>query len=49
MPFIQKGGEVPEDTTMFDFILRAMPEELKPKASMEIIDEVFDYVSKAHS
>jgi len=42
-------GEIPEKTTMFDFILRAMPEDLKPKASMEIIDEVFDYVSKAHS
>jgi len=26
-----------------------MPEELKPKLSMEIIDEVFEYVSSAHS
>ena len=42
-------GEMPESTTMFDFILRAMPEDLKSKVNMEIIDEVFDYVSKTHS
>jgi len=34
---------------LFEFILKAMPEELKPKLSMEIIDEVFEYVSSAHS
>ncbi len=42
-------GRIPEGATMFDFILGAMPEDLKPKVNMEIIDEVFNYVSGAHS
>jgi len=45
----QDEGGLPENVTLFEFILKTMPEELKPKLSMEIIDEVFEYVSSAHS
>jgi len=45
----QDEGSLPENITLFEFILKTMPEELKPKLSMEIIDEVFEYVSSAHS
>ena len=45
----QEEGNLPENVTLFEFILKAMPEELKPELSMEIIDEVFEYVSFAHS
>ncbi len=45
----QEEGRLPENVTLFEFILKSMPEELKPELSMEIIDEVFEYVSTAHS
>ncbi len=45
----QEEGNLPENVTLFEFILKAMPEELKPELSMEVIDEVFEYVSSAHS
>jgi len=42
-------GKLPENTTMFDFILKVIPEEIKSELSPELIDEVFEYVSSAHS
>jgi hypothetical protein len=45
----QEGGNLPENTTMFDFILKAVPDEIKSELSAELIDEVFEYVSSAHS
>jgi hypothetical protein len=45
----QERDSLPENTTMFDFILKAIPEEIKSELNPEIIDEVFEYVSSAHS
>jgi len=45
----QEEGSLPENVTLFEFILKAMPDELKSELSMEVIDEVFEYVSSAHS
>ncbi len=45
----QEEGSLPENVTLFEFILKAMPDELKPELSMKVIDEVFEYVSSAHS
>lgn len=39
---------MPDNQSLIDFILKAAPDELKPEISMDLIDEVFDYVSKAH-
>ncbi len=44
--FTEKGS-LPEKMSLIDFILKAVPEEIKPIISMDLIDEVFEYVSKA--
>ncbi len=45
----QERGNLPNNTTMFDFILKVIPEDLKSELSPELIDEVFEFVSNAHS
>ncbi len=45
----QERGNLPENTTMFDIILKAVPDEIKPELNAKLIDEVFEYVSSAHS
>ncbi len=46
---LQERGELPENTTMYDFILRVIPEDIKSELNIELIDEIFHYVSSAHS
>jgi hypothetical protein len=41
-------GSLPDNQSIIDFILKAVPDELKTEISMDLIDEVFDYISKAH-
>ena len=43
----QEQGSLPENTTMFDFILKAIPENVKSQLTPELIDEVFEYVASA--
>ena len=45
----QERGNLPENTSLIDFILKAVPEDIKPEISMELIDEIFGYVSSAHN
>ena len=45
----QEQGNIPENITMFDFILKVIPIEIKSELSPELIDEVFEFVSSAHS
>lgn len=42
-----QNGSLPENQTLFDFILKGIPDEMKKEISMELIDEIFDYVSKS--
>ena len=44
--FTEKDS-LPEKISLIDFILKAVPEDLKPMITMDLIDEVFQYVSKA--
>ncbi len=37
---------LPEGQSLIDFILKGIPEDMKKEISMDLIDEVFDYVSK---
>lgn len=37
---------LPENQSLIDFILKSIPKEIKSDISMDLIDEVFDYVSK---
>lgn len=46
---LQERDELPENTTMYDFVLRVIPEDVKSELSVELIDEVFQYVTSAHS
>ncbi len=41
-------GSLPKNQSLFDFILKAIPQEIKPEISAELIDEVFVYVSNTH-
>ena len=45
----QERGNLPNNTTIFDFILKVIPLDLKSELSPELIDEVFEFVSNAHS
>ena len=34
---------------MYDFVLKVIPEDIKSELSVELIDEVFRYVTSAHN
>lgn len=40
---------IPKGLTLVDFILKCTPPELKKEISMDVIDEVFDFVSKTQA
>jgi len=46
---LQERGDLPENTTMYDFVLKVIPDDIKSELSIELIDEVFQYVSTTHS
>ena len=46
---LQERDSLPKNTTMYDFVLRVIPEDVKKELSVELIDEVFQYVSSTHS
>jgi len=45
----QERDTLPKNTSMYDFVLKVIPEDLKSELSVELIDEVFQYVSSTHS
>jgi len=45
----QENNSLPENTSLIDFILKVVPEDMKSEITIELIDEVFVYVSSAHS
>ncbi len=46
---LQERSELPENVTMYDFVLKVIPEDIKSELSIELIDEIFQYVSTTHS
>ncbi len=46
---LQERDSLPKNTSMYDFVLKVIPEDIKSELSVELIDEVFQYVSSAHS
>jgi len=46
---LQERDELPKNTTMYDFVLKVVPEDIKSELSVELIDEIFQYVTSAHS
>jgi hypothetical protein len=45
----QERESLPKNTTMYDFVLKVIPEDIKSELSVELIDEIFQYVSSTHS
>lgn len=46
---LQERDSLPKNTTMYDFILKVIPEDIKAELNVELIDEIFQYVSSTHS
>ena len=46
---LQERDELPKNTTMYDFVLKVIPEDIKSELSVELIDEIFQYVTSTHS
>lgn len=42
-------NNIPENTTMYDFVLKVVPEDIQSQLTSELIDEVFQYVTSTHS
>lgn len=40
--------EIPEHQSVIDFISKNIPEEYKSELSMELIDDIFSFVSEHH-
>ena len=41
----QNTNTLPKNTSMVDFILKTVPEDIKQDVTMELIDSVFLYIS----
>ena len=41
----QNDNTLPNNTSMIDFILKTVPKNLEAKISIDLIDDVFSYVS----
>jgi len=41
----QNTNQLPKNISMVDFILKTMPEDIKQDVTMELIDNVFSYIS----
>jgi hypothetical protein len=46
---LQERDELPKNTTMYDFVLKVIPQDLKSELSVDLVDEVFQYVTSTHS
>jgi len=46
---LQERDELPKNTTMYDFVLKVIPEDIKSELNIKLVDEVFQYVTSAHS
>ena len=41
-------GKITQNLSMIDFVLKSVPEDLESAILIQLIDEVFEYVSGAH-
>ena len=46
---LNENNQIPKDTTMYSFVLKVIPEDIKSELSVELIDEIFQYVTSAHN
>ena len=43
---LQERDGLPEGTTLYEFVLRVVPEDARQELSAGLIDEVYEYVSR---
>ena len=43
-----QDGKIPQTQSVIDFILKTIPESSKSELSMELIDDVFSFISSSH-
>ncbi len=46
---LQERDSLPKNITMYDFVLKVVPDDIKSEVSIELIDEIFQYVTSTHS
>jgi len=46
---LQERDELSKNTTMYGFVLKVIPEDIKSELNIDLVDEVFQYVTSAHS
>jgi hypothetical protein len=47
--YMKNPDTMPKGLTMIDSVLKAIPQDLKKELTMDLIDEVFAFVSKTQS
>ncbi|MBM2819901.1 MAG: hypothetical protein HW410_1583 [Nitrosarchaeum sp.] len=47
--YAKNSNMLPKNTSLIDFVLKSTPTELKKEISMDLIDEIFEHVSKTQS
>jgi hypothetical protein len=45
----KERGELEDSSSMYDFLAKTIPNELDSEAKIELIDEIFQYVSNSLS
>ena len=45
----KERGELEDSSSMYDFLSKTIPSELDSEAKIELIDEIFQYVSRSLS
>ena len=45
----KERGELTDSAAMYDFLSKIIPDELNSEAKIELIDEVFEYISNSLS
>ena len=44
----QNNSTIAKNTSMVNFILKTIPEDIKPIITIDLIDSVFSYISATH-
>jgi len=47
--YAKSPDTLPKNMSLIDFVLKSTPEALRKEISMELIDEIFEFVSKTQS
>jgi hypothetical protein len=47
--YTKNPDTLPKNISLIDFVLKSTPDELKKEISIDLIDEVFEFVSKTQA